>query len=90
MNKIYPYLPYIIIAVGYLIYYTTDNMRVKMFGGEQTVNVEKGKRVVNVTWKDSALWVLTKEDNSTQPQTYSFKEKSNLGQLEGTIFIVEH
>jgi hypothetical protein len=66
----------------------TDNIRTRTFGGEQTINLEKGQRLVNVTWKKSNLWILTKESN-TKPSTYTFSEDSSFGAFEGTIIIIE-
>ena len=67
----------------------TDNQRAKKYGGTQTIKLEVGQRVVNVTWKDASLWVLTKEDTIKPATVYTFKEKSNLGIVEGKIVIVE-
>lgn len=66
----------------------TDNDRARNYGGTSTINLKPGARVVNVTWKDVDLWILTKQD-TTKPTSYSFKEKSSLGILEGEIIINE-
>lgn len=68
----------------------TDNQRAKKYGGTQRIDLESGQRLVNVTWKEgSNLWILTKEDSTIKPTVYTFKEKSNLGIVEGKIFIYE-
>jgi uncharacterized protein YcfL len=67
----------------------TDNQRVKKYGGTQKIELESGQRLVNVTWKDANIWILTKEDSTIKPIVYTFKEKSNRGIVEGTIFIYE-
>ena len=68
----------------------TDNQRAKEYGGTQRIDLETGQRLVNVTWKEgSNLWILTKEDSTIKPTVYTFKEKSNLGIVEGKIFIYE-
>lgn len=59
------------------------------FGGNETVKLEKGERLVNITWKESDLWILTKVDTLAKPATYTFKEKSNAGILNGSVTIVE-
>jgi len=66
----------------------TDNQRARSFGGVETVELKAGERLVNVTWKEDDLWVLTKQD-STKPSTYTFQEKSSYGVMEGTIVIKE-
>jgi hypothetical protein len=68
----------------------TENSRVKSFGGEGTLNLPKGQKLVNVTWKESELWYLTRPMDSTDvAQTYQFKEESSYGVMEGTYNIIE-
>ena len=68
----------------------TENSRVKSFGGEGTLNLPKGQKLVNVTWKESELWYLTRPMDSTDvPETYKFQEESSYGVMEGTYNIVE-
>ena len=67
----------------------TENTRARVWGGSQTIQLEEGVRLVNVTWKEgSSLWILTKRD-TTKASTYSFSEKSNLGVMEGHVIIIE-
>ena len=71
------------------LYGCTENTRARVYGGTQTIELEPGKRLVNVTWKEgSDLWILTKED-TTKPTTYQFQEKSNMGVWEGSVIIKE-
>ena len=69
----------------------TENQKARAFGGTETINLEPGVRLVNMTWKGkdgSDLWVLTKKD-TTAPTTYSFKEKSNFGVWNGEVIVIE-
>jgi hypothetical protein len=70
----------------------TGNQRARTFGGTETIQLEEGVRLVNVTWKGREgggdLWILTKKD-TTKATTYSFKEKSNFGVMEGEVIIIE-
>lgn len=71
----------------------TDNSRARVWAGTETVTLKPGERLVNVTWKGgegttTSLWMLTKKD-TTKPTTYSFKEKSSLGLMEGEVIIKE-
>lgn len=71
----------------------TDNAKVRFWGGNETITLPPGDRLVNITWKGgeretTSLWLLTKK-NTTKPTTYSFKEKSSFGMLEGEIIIKE-
>jgi hypothetical protein len=69
----------------------TENQMARQFGGSETIELNPGDRLVNVTWKGKSgtdLWILTKKD-TTAPTQYSFKEKSNFGVWEGEIIIIE-
>lgn len=68
----------------------TENSRVKNWGGEGTINLPKGQKLVNVTWKESQIWYLTRPmDSAEVAETYSFHEESSYGVIEGTYTIVE-
>jgi hypothetical protein len=68
----------------------TENARVKSFGGEGTLNLPKGKKLVTVTWKDTELWYLTRSMDSTDvAETYQFHEESSFGVIEGTSNIID-
>lgn len=71
-----------------LITSCTDNKMTKTFGGTTTVELSQGERLINITWKESNLWVLTKQD-TTKPTNWTFKEVSNFGIFEGKIIIKE-
>jgi hypothetical protein len=68
----------------------TNNQRAKKWGGEMTINLEKGQKLVNATWKDADLWILTRPmKEGEREEYYTFTEKSTYGLLEGKIIIVE-
>lgn len=68
----------------------TENSRVKNFGGEGTINLPKGKKLINITWKEGQIWYLTRQMTSNDtPETYQFHEESSWGAVEGTYNIVE-
>jgi hypothetical protein len=71
----------------------TENYKTRMLGGTDTVQLESGKRLVNITWKSNSnissdLWILTKQD-TTKPSTYLFEEKSSFGIMEGKVIVIE-
>jgi hypothetical protein len=81
-----------ILAVFFTLTMTgcTENSRVKSWGGEGTINLPKGRKLVNVTWKETQIWYLTRPMNSTDvAETYQFHEESSWGMVEGTYNIVE-
>jgi hypothetical protein len=68
----------------------TENSRVKSWGGEGTINLPKGRKLVNITWKEAQIWYLTRPMNSSDvAETYKFHEESSFGVMEGTYNIVE-
>lgn len=68
----------------------TENERAKRFGGTATINLPTGQKLVNVTWKDTQLWYLTRQMKpNDSAETYEFKEESSFGIIEGTVKLVE-
>ena len=52
--------------------------------------LDPGVKLINVTWKDTNMWMLTRPRTVGEKiETYRFTEKSQFGQLEGTIIIKE-
>lgn len=69
----------------------TENARTRHWGGSMTYDLPAGQQLMMVTWKESDLWILTKDmDENHTPQTYSLKESSSLGVWEGEIKIKEY
>lgn len=63
----------------------------RKMGGDMTVHLKPGEKLVNVTWKEASLWFLTRPMKAGDSvETYKFKEDSTWGVLEGTVTIVEH
>jgi hypothetical protein len=62
----------------------TENSRAKQWGGTEELTLKKNEVLINMTWKESNLWVQTL-DTTTGIQY--FREKSSWGWLEGEIII---
>jgi hypothetical protein len=78
------------IMLGVMVTSCTENNRVKNWGGKGIINIPKGRKLVNVTWKETDVWYLTRPMNSTDvAETYQFHEESSWGMVEGTYNIVE-
>ena len=60
----------------------TDNQRARQFGGTETVDIPEGRVLVNCTWKQDDLWLLTKDTTTGE---MLFNEKSSWGVMEGEI-----
>ena len=66
------------------------NLMTRNFGAYQEIKLEKGQRLVEITFKDNDLWILTEPmDSDYVPKTKTFYEDSNFGMMEGKITIVE-
>lgn len=74
----------LVIAITAIAFLTscTENSRARKFGGTETVYIPAGRVLVNCTWKESDLWILTKD---TATGEMFFNEKSSFGILEGEI-----
>lgn len=61
----------------------TNNQKVSCFGSKADIYLEKGKKLVTVTWRNNSLWIVTKPmKNTDSTEIYTVEEKSSLGVLE--------
>ena len=68
----------------------TENSRVKNWGGEGTINLPKGQKLVTESWKETQIWYLTRPmDSSDVAETYKFQEESSYDVMEGTYNFIE-
>lgn len=70
--------------------FVSSNVGAKSLGGTMTYELAPNTKLVNVTWKEDDLWVLTTARSASEtPKTYEFAEKSALGILNGKVVLVE-
>jgi hypothetical protein len=62
----------------------TENARARRFGGTEEVSLKPNEVVLNVTWKESEMWICTKD---TVSGVVYFREKSAWGVMEGTVIL---
>lgn len=70
----------------------TENTRSRVWGGTMTIELPKGQKLVEATWKGdgNSLWYLTEPmDADYTPKTKVFQEDSRFGVLEGSVVFVE-
>ncbi len=79
----------LILSVGILLTSCTDNQRARSFGGRETIELEANRKLINISWKQDDLWILTEQVDSIIPKVYKLQEKSSFGLMEGTIVIKE-
>ncbi len=81
---------FLAILMGVMVTSCTENNRVKNWGGDGTLTLPKGQKLINVTWKENQIWYLTRPMTSQDScQIYSFHEESSWGVMEGTYTIIE-
>lgn len=83
----------IILAIAVLCAFLlgcTEHGMARKFGGQMTVNLPKGQKLLEATWKESSLWYLTEPmDSDYEPKTKIFREDSRFGVWEGEITFIE-
>ncbi len=88
MKKLTP-----LISIFFLLLFMsscTEQRRARKWGGTTQINLPKGKKLINITWKDSNIWYLTRDMTlADSAQTYEFSESSSWGMMNGTITITE-
>jgi hypothetical protein len=78
------------LVLGLGLFSCTENARVKSFGGDGDINLPKGQKLVNITWKESQIWYLTRPFKKDEDaEIYRFQEESGWGVVEGTYYIHE-
>ena len=61
------------------------------YGGEMDVDLEPNRKLVEITWKGSNLWYLTKAMGPDDiAEDYIFQEKDVTGWMEGAVIIHEY
>lgn len=63
----------------------------KNFGGTMTIELESGRKLEEITWKDdSTLWILSRPfREGEEPETHIFQADTEWGVFEGTVTIIE-
>lgn len=68
------------------IFTSCNNTITRKYGGTTKIALPAGHTLVNVTWKDTDIWVLTKGPDGK----FYFHEDSKWGVFEGTVEITEN
>ena len=74
----------IVIATSALLFSCTEKARTRRFGGTENVQLKPNEKLINITWKETNMWVLT-EDTVTHVKY--FRESSRFGIWEGEVII---
>ena len=84
------------ICISLLLFITASTLNgchetTKNFGGTMTIELEPGRKLEEITWKDDTnLWILTRPfREGEEPETHTFQADTEWGVFEGTVIIVE-
>lgn len=80
----------IILLIIMVFFLTGCHATTKSFGGSMTVELPKGQKLEEITWKEDSLWYLTRpmrEDDVAE--THTFQQSTDFGVFEGTVTIIE-
>lgn len=79
----------VIIGIVSIGWSCSENYRVKKWGGKAEIVLEN-KKLINISWKNNDLWLLTRVMKSNDNvEVYHYIEKSSLGILQGEYIIKE-
>lgn len=68
----------------------TKNRMARNYGGKMTIELPKGEKLINATWKEANLFYLTEPmEEGYVPKSKKFRESSNFGVWESEITFVE-
>ena len=69
---------------------SSGNWVAKRIGGSAHITLPPNHKLVTLTWKQDALWVLYRPfREGEKPEYYVYKEDSKFGLIEGTVIIKE-
>lgn len=68
------------ILVVIAVVFIESNWGARTLGGHMKINPLPGYKLVNMSWKETQLWVLFENDKE-----FLYREYSNLGILEGSV-----
>lgn len=69
---------------------TGCNNAAKNYGGSITLELDPGRKLEEITWKEDSLWYLTRPmRDGEQAETHIFKCKSEFGVFEGSVTVIE-
>ncbi len=79
---------FVLLAVATLT--SCDQYFTRQYGGNTTIKLEKGEKLIEATWKGADLWYLVEPmDSDYTPKTKVFKESSLYGVMEGSVTFIE-
>lgn len=67
-----------------------DQKMARKFGGSMELELPANQKLEEITWKDDALWYLTRPmHEDEEAETHTFQASSEWGVFEGTVTVIE-
>ena len=80
-----------VLVLAFALIITGSHWTTRNWGGEEELHLPADKKLVNATWRQSSLWLLTRSMKANEvPEVYDFVEDSNLEIMNVTVHIIEH
>jgi hypothetical protein len=77
-----------VLFLGWIVY--TGLARDGKHGVSSVVTLRPGEKLVNATWRDANLWLLTRGAKAGEaPEEHVFREVSRMGWFEESVVIQE-
>jgi len=73
-----------ILLISVSLFSCTNNSNVKHFGGKNELKLKTNEKLINITWKENNMWILTED---TLSHLKYFREKSEFFFMEGEVII---
>lgn len=90
MKKLILLLVAFVALVTFTFTACTQNQRARNFGGNMTIKLEAGQKLMMATWKGEDLFYLTEPmEEDYVPKTKTFHENASFGIIETTVKFVE-
>ncbi len=79
------------ICNGLVLFLLTGcNETAKSWGGTTNITLDKGQKLVSMSWKENSLWTITRPMRATEEaEVYTYKEHTTFGLMEGKVVVTE-
>lgn len=80
-----------ILLVALITLSSCEQYVARKLGGNVTINLAPGEKLIEATWKEGNIWYLTEPmDSNYTPKVKTFKESSMYGAFEGEVTFIEN
>ena len=81
---------FILMTLLFTMISCTEQSVTRHFGGTIRIDLPKGEKLINATWKETNLFYLTEPmDSDYIPKTKTFRESSSFGVFESEVLFIE-